>query len=64
MARVANCIRALAARFMYLHKPSLELAYDASLAHPVGDLLSEPVLDAVASSVRSQLAEAEAAMLE
>ena len=64
MARVCNCILALAGRFMYIHEKSITLALDASLAYTVAELTTAPVIEAVTTDVRQRLLEADAMALE
>ena len=64
MARVCNCISALATRFMYIHEKSISAALDASSTFRVPELLTAPVIDAVTTEVRQRLLEADAMALE
>ena len=60
MARVCNCIRALASKFMYIQEKSIAAALEASLAFSVPDLLTAPAVEAVTAEVRQRLLEADA----
>jgi len=60
VARVCNCIRTLARKFMYIHRASIMDAYEASLEYAVKDLLTPQAIEAVTTHVRQRQAETEA----
>lgn len=55
IARVRNCIAALAARGISIYDSSIIYAYDASLRYAVADLLQADAIEEITMAVRAAL---------
>ncbi|KAJ1971700.1 Exosome complex component rrp4 [Dimargaris xerosporica] len=55
IARVANCIVALTRHFVHIHETSILYAYEASLQHPIKNLVASDISSDIALEVRNKL---------
>ncbi|CAO3690821.1 unnamed protein product [Umbelopsis ramanniana] len=55
IARVCNCLRALAKKFMHINDTIIIYTYEASLKYPVKDLLKKDVIDSITSEASQKL---------
>ncbi|KAG2186539.1 hypothetical protein INT44_002763 [Umbelopsis vinacea] len=55
IARVCNCLRALARKFMHINDTIIIYTYEASLKYPVKDLLKKDVVDSITSEASQKL---------
>ncbi|KAL1915365.1 uncharacterized protein VTP21DRAFT_6823 [Calcarisporiella thermophila] len=56
IARVSNCLLALARKFMYINDTIIVYTYEASLNYPVSDLLKISVIEAITSEASARAA--------
>ncbi|KAJ8655707.1 hypothetical protein O0I10_008592 [Lichtheimia ornata] len=55
IARVVNCISALAKRYMYINDTVIVYTYEASLPYTVKELLKEDVIEAITSEASARM---------
>ena len=49
IARVANCIRALAQEFIYINDTIISFAYEASLQYQLKDMTRKDIMQSIAA---------------